>query len=376
MPANIETILGARNLIGMIQARVAGVPDDIMPPEFYRASRTCEGNRGTYWKVQGTRLTARLVQYGAPSKQRELQGVSEVPITLLHSAEHIVHEPATLQNLLAEQQGDPNGEMKQRLGLQTVSRQIATFGDLFKNLRVSAIYSALALGYIYWDAAGNLLPTSSGAIGSVDFGVPAAHQNQLDVYGTGALIDAKWSAATTAIETQVKRIIKAGRKVTGYPITTAFYGENIPKYFVGNNGYKEAIHGSSRLAEAYATSEIPPGTFGIKRWIPVSEAFYASAGTVGGTETLSDWFGVNQIVFTPDATPDWWEVLEGTYPVPSAFNIVADAMQQLQALKEVAGAFSYATIVTDPVSIKQVCGDTFLPVLKVPKAIFNATVEF
>jgi hypothetical protein len=38
--------------------------------------------------------------------------------------------------------------------------------------------------------------------------------------------------------------------------------------------------------------------------------------------------------------------------------------------------FSYAQVTSDPVTVKHVAGDTFLPVLKVPKAIFIATVKF
>ena len=36
--------------------------------------------------------------------------------------------------------------------------------------------------------------------------------------------------------------------------------------------------------------------------------------------------------------------------------------------------FSYATVKDDPVTIKQVGGDTFLPALKVPAAIWQADV--
>ena len=59
--------------------------------------------------------------------------------------------------------------------------------------------------------------------------------------------------------------------MTGYPVTHAFYGENIPGYFTTNNGFKEIIHGSARMAEAAAVTEIPDGTGGIKKWYPVSD---------------------------------------------------------------------------------------------------------
>ena len=62
--------------------------------------------------------------------------------------------------------------------------------------------------------------------------------------------------------------------------------------------------------------------------------------------------------------------VEGTYPVPAAFNITKDMMGQLASLKQIAGPFSYATLQDDPVSVKHLAGDTFLPVIKVPGSVF------
>ncbi len=383
MAVNIETILAARNLIGMIQSVVSGVPGDLMPEGFYRPTRSCEGNRGSYFKIRGTRQTARIVQYGGPSKARELAGISEEPITLLHAFEHEVYSPALLQNLVAENQNSPDAEVKQRLGLQTISRQISMFGDLFKNLRISAIYSVFGTGAVAWDRDGNLLPPSlqSGAAYCVNFGVPAGNTGQLDVFGSGDILDASWDASTTHILRQLKQVKKAARKLTGYPLKYAFYGENIPGYLASNAEFQQMIHGSSRLAESMAENEIPKGLGGFE-WYPISEAFFAAASTPptsqGADETSSyaDWFGPDQVVFTPDPSPDWWEVLEGTYPVPRAFTITKNAMQQVQSLQQMAGAFTYCVLIDDPVTIKHLAGDTFLPVLKVPAAVFQATVKF
>jgi len=41
-----------------------------------------------------------------------------------------------------------------------------------------------------------------------------------------------------------------------------------------------------------------------------------------------------------------------------------------------AGMFAYGMASADPPSAKIVYGDTFLPVLKVPSAVFVATVKF
>lgn len=376
MAVNLETILGMRNLIGMIQSVMSGVPDDLLPPEMYRASRTVEGNRGTYFKVRGTRQTARIVQYGGPSKARELPGVSEEPVTLIHSFEHVVHSASILQNLAAENQTSPDSEIKQRMGLETVSRQIATFGDLFKNLRVSAIYSALATGKIYWDADGNLLPNSTGAKFTVDYGVPA---NQVGTLSTvlGA-VQTGWNTAATDVPGQIVQLKNIARQRTGYPITHAYYGANILGYLNGNTAIKQFYTGSAKITEGMAWTEIPDGFLGIQKWIPVTEAFFAqSVQPLGSDESasISSWFSGDQIVFTPTPSQDWWEVLEGTYPVPKAFTVTQDMMQQLQSLQQVAGPFSYAVLQDDPVSVKHLAGDTFLPILKVPGAIYIVTVK-
>ena len=45
-----------------------------------------------------------------------------------------------------------------------------------------------------------------------------------------------------------------------------------------------------------------------------------------------------------------------------------------KSIKNVAGMFAYAYVTKDPMGIKEVAGDTFLPLIKVPAAVFQATV--
>jgi len=450
MAVNLEAILGMRNLVGMIQSVVGRCPEDILPAEAYKSTRSIEGNRGTYFKVRGTRQTARIVQYGSPSKARELPGVTEEPLTLLHSFEHCIHPAALLANLAAENQDNPDAEIKQKLGLQTVTRQIEVFGDLFKNLRVSCIYSALANGAIWWDSQGNLLPSATGATYTVDFGIPntplpystssayaigqyvtysgtvykcttacsagswatnsadfasiTGGTNGLPItggssaspygnycnYGTLAAIlsgvpgmgtadTTLWSNSAALIQEQMIALKQLARARTGYPLEYAFYGSAILPWINANAIVKQVLTGSARYAEAAMITEIPDGTFGIKKWYPVAEAFFAqynAATPLGADESanVDFWFPPNQITFTPAFNPEWWEVVEGTYPVPAAFNITKDMMGQLQALKQIAGPYSYATLMDDPPSVKHLAGTTELPVIKVPGSVFQVFV--
>ena len=394
MAVNLEAILGMRNLVGLIQSVVSRVPEDLLPEAMYKSTRSIEGNRGTYFKVRGTRQTARVVQYGGPSRARELPGVSEEPLTLLHTFEHCIHNAALLQNLAAETQNDSNSEIKQRLGLETITRQIEVFGDLFRNLRVSAIYSALATGYIYFDSQGNLLPTSTGSAYSVNYGIPVNTATTPEtpyanigtwntVLGTGSLntgwntLNANTGRGTADIQGQILQLKNLARQRTGYEITHAFYGKSILTQINNNAVVQQVLTGSARYSEAAMMTEIPDGTFGIKKWYPVVEAFFTPTNSTTyiplGTDeasSIKEWFPASQITFTPTPSPEWWEVVEGTYPVPAAFNITKDMMGQLASLKQIAGPFSYATLQDDPVSVKHLAGDTFLPVIKVPGSVF------
>ncbi len=364
MAKTLQQILGGRNLTGVIQGVAGGVPDDLLPEGFMAATRTVEGEYGTYVKVEGTRKTARLAQYGSPSQQRVLKGVSEVSIKLIHTVESIYHKPPVLMNLSNFQ-----NDQKQRLGEEEIARQTGDFNRLFTNLRTAALYSLLAQGAVYFDADGNLLPDSTGAHVTVDFGVPSGNKDQLDVLGDGAIIGASWATAGTAIHTQVAALKKAARKLTGYPVKHAFHGANILDHFLGNTKLKELINNNRSFQEGAASGEIPNGLLGLQ-WHPVDEAFY-----VDQDDTAQDFFDADAIVFTPEPSPDWYELIEGTYPVPTDVGSVSqDGAGALGGVSTEAGMFSYAVVTADPVAIKHVAGDTFLPVLKVPKAIFIAKV--
>lgn len=362
---SIQDLLYYENLIGTVQQVIGGVPEDILPAGFLNATDSVSGKTGTYTRVQGTRETARTVLYGSPSRKREMSGVSEVPVTLLHTFEHLDIDPTVLMQLRDE--GSP---IRQEMGRQTIARNLADFGQRFRNLRVSCVYSAFKYGAIYFDGNGNLLPTSSGAVYTVDYGIPSGNKDQLNWDGNGAIIGASWGTAGTDVIGDIRAIKKAARIKTGYPIRHAFYGQNILGYLLGNTAIAKLIASSFNLSEAVANapSEVPQGLLGLQ-WHPIDEAFY-----VDSTATTRSWFSGDEIIFTPDPSPDWWGFIQGTFPVPTTLDIAGDGMAAISSLQEVLGPFSYAKVTDDPPSIRHFAGDTFLPVIKNPWAVYLADV--
>lgn len=376
MAGTLQEILASRNLIGRIVDIVNGVPEDILPPGFLTANRTTEGDRGEYLRVAGTRQTSTVSRYGAPAKDTAPVGIGSTPIKLLHSFETFSHDPTVL-NLLIEETG--TGLVRQQMARETINRQLEVFGSRFRNLRVSSVMSALTTGGIAFDAGGNLLPPdattaliNSTAAWSINYGVPTGNTGALNVFGTGNLLtNWAYSAANNSapnILGQLKAVKKAGRKLTGFPITHAFYGINIPNYIAMDPVLQAIIRGSQRVAEEAITAEIPSSVGNLK-WYPIDQAFF-----VDQTGKAQDWAGPNTIVFTPDPNTDWWEVIEGTYPVPRSIQLANDLGAVLGNIQQVAGPFSYAQVTTNPVSLQHFAGDTFLPVLKNPAAIMIATV--
>lgn len=364
MAASLEQILGYVNLLGLIERIKTGIPQPV-PDQFFSTTKQIIGVSGKYTRVYGTRTVARRVEYGAPSVRRALKGVEDIPVRLIHTHEHIHLDPIVLRQLRAYDSYELN------LGKQEIARQVKEFVINFTNLRTAAVLQSLSLGAIYFDSAGNLLPSSSGAAVTVDYAVPANNQNQLN-----GVVDKTWADSTANIPRQLTQLQETALQTTGYEIEVAFYGRNIPTYLAQNDYVAEFAVRNPAVNQEYLMGagkklggSIPQGYLGVKHWIPVNTAFFEDAN--GTNQTI---FGADKIVFTPAISSDWYEMLEGSYEVPTTLNMLPDAQQALNACKTVQGMFAYSKLMDDPPGIKMNHGDTFLPVIKVPASIYQATV--
>lgn len=372
MPSiSINDILGAPNLSGIIQSTVSGIPNPF-PPAFFAVDQTVDGDTGEYRVFSGSRTNATISPYGAPSKNRQLREIGIKAVKLLHSVENIVLPVKDYVNLL-----DYNDLAKQKLGIDEVSRQIREARFTQDNLRISALTSMLFNGQIYYDNLGNLLPSNTGALTTVDYAVPAGNKNQLDVFGTGnPIISTAWSNTAATIDKQIQALHQAAVELTGYELKHAFYGKNIPNYLTSNAGLGNYFFHAAYDADAYgpqylATADIPNPLLGLT-WHKAYQSFFYDQ--YGVRQTL---VGDDQVVFTPEPSTAWIGFLEGTYPVPTKAGIVTPAEPTVAMSYETrAGMFAYGMASADPPTAKIVYGDTFLPVLKVPSAIFIATVKF
>jgi len=362
MPLNLPPIMSARNLIGTIQAVKPGLPDVLHPGFESQTTKKVSGNTSTYFSVDGTRETAKLVHYGAPSVRRTLSGVAEKPVVLPHFKENIDVKAHDLVNLMDQD------ENRQRLGEAEIARLVQEAKQILVNTRRAMLASALALGKIYIGSDGKMLSSSSGAQIEIDFAIPSGNKDQLNVFGDGAIIDASWGTAGTKIVRHIQLLMKAAARLSGYAITDAIYGANILDYFLGNTQLKEIIFRNATYQDAFSKGIVPNGFLGL-RWWPGYQFFWQD-----GT-SYKEVVGGDTIVFHPTPDPTWFEWQEGSAPVPGDLGKVSGDLEDAVASITLAtGMFAYAKVTDDPVGATMIYGDTNLPIVKAKKSIFIADV--
>lgn len=365
MATTIQNVLGNRNLLGLVDAILPGLPTGHLPPGLLSTAvrRGVQGNTGTYFKQDGAQKTARHTAYGGVSRLRTVSGLAEQPVVLLSPKESIDLKAHSLINLLS-----PEGGV-QRMGEAEVARQVKECMTLTQNFRIAAITAMFGLeGHIYLDGDGNLLPSSSNAVIDVDAGIPAGNLDQL-----GGIIGTTWATNTTDIIGDVLAIHQLAVQTSGRPLVHAIYGKNIATYLLTNDKVKELINNTPQLALNVATggaSIIPQGLFGLTWWPGYMGFFRDNDGTVRAP------IGDDTIVFLPETDSGWFEIVEGTEPVPMAGfgSPGADLSAVLSNVEQRQGQYAYSYGQLDPVGAKMVYGDTFLPVIKSPESVFVADV--
>lgn len=361
MALSLEEILGYVPLTKAIETVKAGVPR-LLPRAFYARNPQFRllGDKTRRVETQGTRKNARLVPYGAPSRQVTALPLDGRDIRLLHTEETISFswelfmqirefESYTLMMKLAEE----------------ARRQIKNIADRQVNLETSLVHSMLANGKLWFNSDGEMQPTSASPDLTIDYGVPANNQNQIN-----GVIDASWALATTNIPLHLKKIRQKARFTSGYPLKYALYGQNVMSYMLQNTflqSYLVSLGGQSLANQFLSTGELPSGFMGFE-WISMNEAFY---DTEGGTTTAI--WDDDAITFTPDpADTNCYGIYEGSYPVLTKFDLTGDAMGQFGNYEQKYGAYGYGypSFPPAPLGLFGAVGDTSLPALMNPPAFF------
>lgn len=370
---SLQDILGWVALTKAVNAVKDGVPNPFPSWLFtVRNEDKIIGNSVKFNRTYGMRKTARVIRYGAAPRHRELQQEELVEAKFVSFGEERIFDPLVLQ-VLRNYDNFQNGQMAKQL----VANNVKTMGTLFGNARIVAVATTLAKGYIYADSEGNLLPTSSGAHADFTFSqqIPAANIGTV-VDGASANIfgasgGGSWATTTTDIPLQLTRLIEHAAQSHGYEPKVALYGKNIKSYLIQNNYVKDYMARNPAMQTQWLKDNtIPDGLFGMT-WVPVWKASFTKDD---GTK-VSLW-PADGITFLPgeEDAASLWSMFEGSNLVPTTIDIVPDAMAALAAVETVFGPYGYSQLNHKPISLSNVMGDTFLPAIKIPEAVYITDV--
>lgn len=355
MGATLLDILSYVSLTKALQERKPGIPNPWPDAFFKRRGEPVVGNTARSTVFYGSRRLARNTRFGAPSRRRLQSKAGYQEQILLHTREEDVFDPYVLMQLRS-----PDNYTRQR-GEQELSRQIDDAKTELMNLRIASLTSFMTYGSAYFDGDGILLGSSSGAVDSVGWQVPANNLGTCNSRLTG------WNTSSTNIPGQILAIMAAARQETGFELKNVYYGINVPGMIVANNYLKDFLYRNDPKNAEYLNSGVIPAQMLGLNWIPVYGVQYEKND--GTSVTFSN---DNIAAFTPDLE-NWYDMMEGTYPVPKKVGIYTDPNTMLNDLEEVPGMFSYGQLTADP-SIKVSYGDTFLPWAKNGRSIYIATV--
>lgn len=329
------------------------------PPEvFFTTTEDVPGTKARLIEFGAQRKSARISPAGSPPKVREKISLNDKALVLLSSAEEMEYSEELINVFMNWDSYTP----QQQFAARQVLYQGEAFADLFDNLETACCQATLANGVLYFDGDGNLLPSSSGAVITVDQGVPANNKGQLNSLLTGSFADASFDIITF-IEQKLK---PRALQDTNYPIRTAIYGANIPGYLANNNFTKLAWAYQNDYANYYMTQGgIKPGFLGLN-WIPASEWYWQDQN--GGTQVT---FPADQITFMPQVDRSTWTWYRGSTQIQTQWGPLASAMAALKTASEIYGRWRMAWV--PPASTFKIidsAGTKFLPRMKVPGAVY------
>ncbi len=365
MSYTLTQLIGQPAIQDIVESPMGGVPTNSIIDAMLKLTRPIEGDVAEWDIVANARTTAPINARGAAARKLGQLGISSMTMKCLSSFNEITFKQELLSRLRAF--GKPEVQQK---AAQVVDMQMKEFKRKHENTRVAVLTAMLTGGTVYFDSAGFLLPSSSGAALTVSFQIPAELAYNDSLFNSETLGD--WSSASTDVPKGIAALQKYAYVQHGRPIKKIMYGSAIPGWFSVNNSVANWLHGSSTLGDKLSSGLIPEGFMyeGIE-WVPGGHLFY-----IDESGTVQPWVGTDKIIALPDIDSSWFEIQEGTTVVPTSLGLFDDAPQAINGgLANVNGMYGYCKINDNPVAVQAFMGDCWLPCPKDVNCIIRADVK-
>ena len=281
----------------------------------------------------------------------------------------------------------PNSQID-TAGESYIARQTVHLAEKYNNT-IELMTTGMFQDNLYFQLSGdNLLPVigapTAPAIGvQIPFQIPAGNKNQLNLLGTGNIIQIGWQVAGAPLIKNCLQIQAGMTQLSGYQ-PRHFWMNSIMWYNVLLNTEVRNTAGSAntpfaqydRVTET-AMDGMPQAEFAAQlRGIPwvtwhIADDVLVTGGDIDPTWSSSSGTTTvkvcpdNTMIIAPDPSPDWTEIYNGA-------EYISENAGQPMVLKR--GYTFWKEWVTQPSCIELIALMNAIPLLYVPKAVGFATV--
>lgn len=274
-----------------------------------------------YNNVRGTALGSAP---GTAASRRDRNPVDTIPFTFPRMHESVFIDYETVHNL--RQVGGP-ASGRDEAGADYIKRQMTPLAQRASNWRTAMMVGMLRDSLYITKSGSSWYPnyTSAGSLFQINYQMPAGNKNQLNMLGTGNIIDASWASPGANIPGHIAAINAAFLNLCGSRLERIVLRSSMWQNIL-NNDYVTAQAGfASSPFTTYnrVVGTGPDGTpinefFGKLVAFPWIEFIITDDGiNIGapGSETFSTHVESTGAMFLPANSPNYYEMLTGSEPI-------------------------------------------------------------
>ncbi|CAB4191737.1 Major capsid protein GpE [uncultured Caudovirales phage] len=267
--------------------------------------------------------------------------------------------------------GGPSNEYDEA-GKDYIMKQQRYLGQRAANFRLLLIAGMMRGGALYGHVSGDDIYydfTSSGAAFTVDWKMPAGNKTQLNMTGSGSIIDASWATTSTNIPLHLAQINAGFQYLAGTSLKNIIINSTTWQYIINNTKVQQQAGTSATPFETFKR-DVGMGSNGrpltvqhaTLRACPFFDFMITDAvievGPLGNTSTVKlvpdgyAWFG-------PEPDSNICEMLLGSEPVNEGYGKNTSVQY---------GAYAWTKEVDDPAGVFMYSLDNALPAWYIPNA--------
>lgn len=265
---------------------------------------------------------------------------------------------------------EPDSEMLQNKGQRELDRQMREAVEKVQTLKKVCIAKALVDGVLYFDAAGNILESSSGAAITLDLQVDATHKSQLAHASNSDsdIIDTAWDQAGANILEHLDKIREAAEHDNAEEPRHVWLHTTAKQWFRANTELKAYMENSQRDIDSVLRGNVIEDLNGFTFHF-LHTTYTDSSGTIRPLIPKT------KAVITPDVG-NWFLKVQGDTLVPNKTGVVGTLQEGVNSLDMVYGDFAYVNVSQNPIGLEFYHGARFLYCFRNPGSVWMPTVDF